>query len=667
MKRYFLLSLLPLALNAQTPVGGLPVQPINSVVQTLAAAKPPAPAPVLSEEAAERKRLGDMPRVQVAFNNTPLKVLVRWLAEQAAMSYVALPGGPGGDQLVTLNVNKRPIEVLEMLTESYGLGLTYKDGVWHFYHQNIHELIARTYQIYYNTTEEFEANGSGNNGETSGGNAGNFSSGNNSTGSNVANSNSGGGSSSNASGSVRIRSDEAKKLVSAIQEYLQTETTAAGATFLQSAGVGSFFEIPRPDLTSAQSQAGVQIDAGAKNSTGGSRGKVYFNSDTNQLYVLATRQQHEYIEGLLETIDKPQAQIMVEVKFIETTRDVSRAFGIDWSGVTSGGTISLSKLNTTIDLNNLSATQWPSSAILSASDLSIAFDALNSDGGSTAVQYPRMVTLNNRQVDIDSTVTRKVLSATTSTSAGSAITGTQTIQSVQDEKVGTIVSILPKVMNNGNVLLNIEAEVSAFSGVTMISGIAYPNKSVRRIKHQVIVQSGFTLAVGGLEETVDTTSISKVPGAGDIPFFGMLFKSQKPSRSNRSMMMLVTPVVMTNYSGGLSNRPIATTPRVGNVTRRVFQGSPAETLNDVRRSLSTFQQEIDEIHQLAVERRGTKADLIKADLLLNELDLMTNKVKAEAGKSDVGAVLSQHIDSYRTSLKRARGELKDSFSLVSAF
>ena len=663
MKRLLLLATLcPFGMLAQvTPVtdAGLPVQSIESLQQTLKLPDAPVAKPtVLDDEAAERRRLAEMPKIAVSFSNTPLRTLVRWLAEQSSMSYFALPGGQSGDQPITLNVTRRPIEVLDMLADSYGIGMTYKGGVWHFYQQNIHELIARTYQLFYNTGEEYDSSGGGGGGDSSSGRNGGGNA--NSTNGNSGN-NSGNNSSGSSGASVRIKSDQAKKLVSTIQEYLQTDSTAAGATFLQTAGVGEFFAIPRPDLASSQAVASASLEAGAKN-LNLSKGKVFFNSDTNQIYVLATRQQHEYIEGLLETVDKPQKQIAVETKFIETSRDASRAFGIDWSGVTNPS-LSLSKLNTTVDLNKINGTQWPASAILSASDLSIGMKALASDSNSTAVQYPRMVTLNNRQVNIDSTVTRKVLSATTSTSAGGAISGTQTIQSVQDEKVGTIVSILPKVLSNAdgdNVLLNIEVEVSSFSGQTTIQDVAYPNKSIRRFSYQVIVRSGYTLAIGGLEETVDSTSESKIPGLGDIPFFGLAFKNKNPTRSKHSLMMLVTPTIMTGYTGGLPSRPISTTPRISNVQRRTFLGSPEETLNDVRRSLSGFQQEIELTSALARESRGSKNDLVKADLLLNELDLMSVKVREDGGKTEEGQELAATISAYRKAMKRARDELAHS-------
>jgi hypothetical protein len=646
--------LAPLTSIAQSEAATIPVQPVESISESLRPAQSASQvaAPTASEEETERKRLLDMPKLKVSFANTPLRTLVRWLAEQCSMNYVDLPSGQTGEQIVNLNVVKRPIDVLDMLAEDYGLGMTYKNGVWHFYQLNIHELIARTYQLY-NNTEEYEATGG----------AGTNSAQTETTSNDRNNPNASNNSSGSGRSTIRIKSDASKKLVDAIVQYLGADTTGTGATFLQSAGVGTFFPIPKPDLVSAQTQTST-LDAGAKNSTT-SKGKVYFNSDTNQLYVLATRQQHEYIEGLIETVDKAPKQIAIETSFVETSRDVSRVFGIDWSG-SATPTLTASKLNTSVDLNNLSGTRWPSSGILSASDLQVGLNALASDSASTAVQYPRMVTLSNRQVDIDSTVTRKVLSATTSTSAGSAISGTQTIQSVQDEKVGTIVSILPKALpspDGDNILLNIEVEVSAFSGTTVIQGVTYPNKSKRRFSYQVIVRSGYTLAIGGLEQTIDTTAVSKIPGLGDVPFFGMLFSNKKPARSNSSLMMLVTPTVMNGYTGGLPAHPISTTPRVGNTARRVFQGSAEETLSDVRASLSSFQREIEYVRALAFQKRGTEADVTKADLLLNELDLMALKVREKSRGSEEDRELMVAIESYRNVLKRARKDLSQSLGL----
>jgi type II secretory pathway component GspD/PulD (secretin) len=65
--------------------------------------------------------------------------------------------------------------------------------------------------------------------------------------------------------------------------------------------------------------------------------KVIWKSDSNTLYIVATRLQHMWVEGYLAAADKPQSLIAIEVKFIETSRDPKREFGIDWTGTLETG------------------------------------------------------------------------------------------------------------------------------------------------------------------------------------------------------------------------------------------------------------------------------------------------------------------------------------------
>ena len=108
--------------------------------------------------------------------------------------------------------------------------------------------------------------------------------------------------------------------------------------------------------------------------------QVIWNSDNNSLFVVANIQQHQLVEKYLETVDKPQPLIAVEVKFFETTKDPRKQMGVDWSGTMDGGYgLSLSGLSSNVDLNKIQNTNMPMTAILSGPDVQAKVLALVKD------------------------------------------------------------------------------------------------------------------------------------------------------------------------------------------------------------------------------------------------------------------------------------------------
>src|SRR5690606_11666180 len=93
----------------------------------------------------------------------------------------------------------------------------------------------------------------------------------------------------------------------------------------------------QPDIfvrTGGQNGSG---GVGTDGTDAGNPAKVIWNSDSNSLYVVATRQQHQWIEGYLAAADQPQPLVSVEVKFLEINKDPQSELGIDWTGTLSGG------------------------------------------------------------------------------------------------------------------------------------------------------------------------------------------------------------------------------------------------------------------------------------------------------------------------------------------
>jgi pilus assembly protein CpaC len=118
--------------------------------------------------------------------------------------------------------------------------------------------------------------------------------------------------------------------------------------------------------------------------------------------------------------------------------------------------------------------------------------------------------------------------------------------SVRFEPFGTQLSVLPIVMGNGKIYMEIEPEVSNIdpSVGTTIAGTSVPGRSTQSVHTTVEMEDGQTLAIGGLIQNTITASTQKVPVLGDLPFLGAAFSSKSFSETESELVIMVTPHVV---------------------------------------------------------------------------------------------------------------------------
>ncbi|MDF1812563.1 MAG: hypothetical protein P1V20_10120 [Verrucomicrobiales bacterium] len=482
--------------------------------------------------------LRSAPARQYNFSKAVMSDVMRLMAEDAGISFFGLPdGGDGSERMVTFTINAAPFTALETLAKANGVSLIHENGIWYLRPANDSELIGRIYEINYNAQELVRKNGQGSStGGSSSGDSGSSSGG------------------INLQGAPDFFEVEPSRLLEDIKGILDIQTTGAYANIAPTTSVDTIGQL---SLRGLQTQPGIVASAPASASdSGDSQAKVIWNSDSNTLYVVASRQQHQWIEAYLSSADQEQTMIAVEIKFIETNKNPTCDSGIDWSGSLGDNSIgaSLSDATGGIDLNNIGTYSLPT-AVLSYSDLNVRLRSIYSDSRTKSVSYPRMVTLDNREVSFRSVVNQPVLASSASASLGAGATQTSSVEYIP---VGTVINLLPKTMNDGKILLNVSVTVSEIVGTEVINGNPFPIASSRVYTAPLTVKSGYTVAISGLDAAKTSHIESGVPILGKLPVVGNAFKFRQKSRERQHLMMLITPVIINKC--GVTKKPITKDP-----------------------------------------------------------------------------------------------------------
>jgi len=626
------------------------------------------------------KTLRNAPIKQYDFNRASVRDVLRFLADDAGIDFVALPeDGNDSAKLITFSLNKSPFSALETIAKMNGVSLIYEDEVWHMRPLSDKSLIARTYRIRFNTGEV--SKGSGNNKGNVGPNG--FSSNGNGTSGGTYGRGSGTNTSSAMTGNGGIGqiglngtsspfSTSADELVTAIKGIVGINTSGINAIIAPGDhSVGNFgnlnYQVTPNKIDPAQNIIRASTQSSKNNN------QVIWNSDNNSLFVIANRQQHQLVEKYLETVDRPQPLIAVEVKFFETTKDPRKQMGVDWSGTMDGGYgLSLSDLSTNVNLNKINSTDMPMTAILSGPDVQAKVMALVKDRETTTVSYPRVLTKNNREVAIQSVVNQPVLSAQSSTTPG---VGGTTTSSVSYLPIGTSINVLPKRLEDGRISLQVLITVSSIIGSEIIDGNSYPVASSRVFTAPLEVESGFTLAIGGLDEANDSREGVGLPILNKIPLLRHGFKSDNKTHSRKNMLIFITPTLLDPRSGGISETPISEVPLRGankgpQAPRIRPDGSLAGGVSSVDKAIPWIQKEHALIRQVVSEKRASKKHSEQLQTLKNTVRALQQQIERHVEKNPKQAKALHHnqwaLIDLEEGIKKTQKELhKKHFQLFS--
>ncbi len=257
-----------------------------------------------------------------------------------------------------------------------------------------------------------------------------------------------------------------------------------------------------------------------------------------------------------------EAQILIKVKFADVDRSSAQNLGLNFFSTGAANTVggvSTQQFNPPQVLPNTtrSGGRTTTTTTLTLSDaLNIFFFRPDLNLGATirALQArsllqilaePNVLTINNRSASF---LSGGEFPFPTLQGGGGGL-GAVTISF---REFGVRIKFLPIVTPRGTIRLQVTPEVSSldFSNGLVIQGYTIPALATRRVQTEIELDSGQSFAIGGLLDNRTTESLSKIPGLGDIPFFGKLFQSRLRSKNNSELLVIVTPEVVRPIPAG---------------------------------------------------------------------------------------------------------------------
>jgi type IV pilus assembly protein PilQ len=312
---------------------------------------------------------------------------------------------------------------------------------------------------------------------------------------------------------------------------------------------------------------------GAKDSMLSQRGSLSIDERTNTLLVQDTSDKLADIRRLVQILDVPVKQVLIEARIVIVSdtfeRDLGARFGVSAASSLTGGNNSLLAISgNNLATNQIAGGSIPPKAtsILPATTLNnryqvntpaantngslgvsllagsylvdLELSAAQNEGKSEVISSPRVITANQKTATI-----MQGVEIPFQESASSGATTTQFKDAVLKLKV------TPLITPDNRVILDLDvSDDSVGQQVTSATGGSVPSIDTRQIITQVLVNDGQTVVLGGILDTTRSKSANKVPFLSDIPILGYFFRSTIDINNKTELLIFITPKILREGS-----------------------------------------------------------------------------------------------------------------------
>lgn len=259
------------------------------------------------------------------------------------------------------------------------------------------------------------------------------------------------------------------------------------------------------------------------------RGSAMIDVRTNQLFVTDVADKLAQVELLIQRIDIPQRQVLIEARIIEASDSFAASLGVRMSRGDNNSSLiklpaqgfqGLEAATLALSLFDASKTRM----------LGIELSALEAEGLGRVVASPRLVTADQAKAMIEQGTELPYQVA-----AGNGAT------SIAFRKANLRLEVTPRITPEGSITMDLDVHKDSV-GQSTPAGFAIDTKHVST---QVRVEDGGTVMIGGIYETSNNQNLAGVPGLRHLPGLGWLFGNRSNQRSKQELLIFLSPKMLT--------------------------------------------------------------------------------------------------------------------------
>lgn len=294
-----------------------------------------------------------------------------------------------------------------------------------------------------------------------------------------------------------------------------------------------------------------------------SRGSVVVEPRTNSLIITETAPKLAEIRNLIELVDIPIRQVMIEARIVIAQSDATKNLGIEWGGgyldsdlngdilSVSGNTQNVVGLNESVINGTQPTVDYPGALLVDlgvtrSSGFAIGFtsgdlfltaelSALEAAGQGEVVSQPKVITGDKQQASIKSGT--EIPYQESSASGETTVSFKEAVLSLD---------VTPNITPDDRIMLDLQVNQDSVGELVPSGSLGgfIPSIDTTQLNTQVLVGNGETVVLGGVFKTEDIESVNKVPFFGDLPYIGAFFRNQSTDHKKTETLIFITPRIL---------------------------------------------------------------------------------------------------------------------------
>ena len=280
------------------------------------------------------------------------------------------------------------------------------------------------------------------------------------------------------------------------------------------------------------------------------RGSVAVDERTNTLIVQDTAAKLQEVRDLMQVLDVPVRQVMIEARIVTAESSFSERIGVRWGAFASdnlgnsgigasigsgfdAGALGTATQGLNVDLVPAGAQKGAFSLGLAANDvqLNLELNALEAEGRGEVVAQPKIVTADQSPASIQQGAQ---IPYSTVSDGGT---------NVQFQNAVLSLDVTPQITPDGNVIMELAIAQDSVGGTTSDGQIII---DTRKLNTTVLVGDGETIVLGGVFEETNNNDVEKVPVLGDLPLLGKLFRNKVVIEDKKELLVFITPKLIND-------------------------------------------------------------------------------------------------------------------------
>lgn len=269
--------------------------------------------------------------------------------------------------------------------------------------------------------------------------------------------------------------------------------------------------------------------------------RVVVDQTSNTIIFQGGNEDYGQIRNLLETLDRPSKEALIEVTVAEVSLNDNSQLGVEWliKEARLDGTHIVAG---TLGGLGIGGAGFNYRRIDSAGDTRLLLNALASNNRATILSSPRVLARNGETATIQ---VGQEVPIITSQQTNATTGNTGVIQTVQYRSTGVILKVRPVIHSGNQVDLDVSQEVSAAQSTT--TGVnTSPTFGTRKIDTKLSLKDGATILLGGLISNNSSQGNAGIPLLKDVPGIGQLFRTNTDKSDRTELIILITPYIIAN-------------------------------------------------------------------------------------------------------------------------